>query len=58
MMAFLQNVSGIWTSLTWLNLIQLVLDFESIFATVPAGSKNYVCFKSGQSDLKIIISLL
>ena len=58
--SLLKSVSGIWTSLTWLNLVRLnytwfdlvILWFgfspKSIFATFPAASKNGTHFKTGQ----------
>ena len=48
------GIVRIRTNLTWFNLFMVVwFSLEPIFA----ASKNNTCFKSGQNDLKIIISL-
>ena len=52
---FIQWVSRIWASLTWLQSVTCRL--QQIFSTAPAASKNDGHFKSGQNWLKKIISL-
>ena len=44
---FLQCVSSIWASLTWLKFI--IHRLELISTTAPAASKNVAHFKSGQN---------